>query len=79
MRDTYTFSTHAAGKIPGNHFNFDLLFYFFFNSSLFFSPRRQPLCPLYPALYPTAPLSFRCLFPSASDVGMKIVSFTPEY
>lgn len=25
IHDTYTFSTHAAGRIPGKHFNFDFL------------------------------------------------------
>lgn len=77
MRDTYTFSTHAAGRIPGNHFNFDLLF--FFQSQSVFFPRRQPLCPLYPALYPTAPHSLSMPLPLCLDVRMKIVSFTPKY
>lgn len=56
IHDTYTFFTHAAGRIPGKHFNFDLLTF-----KLCFPP-----CQPYPVLFqlalhtPFLPFSF-CL------------------
>ena len=52
IHDTYTFFTHAAGRIPGKHFNFDLL-----TSKLCFPPLSAclsavstsfPNCSLHP-------------------------------
>lgn len=59
IHDTYTFFTHAAGRIPGKHFNFDLLTF-----KLCF-PLRQPFCPLHPVLFQLyfTPLSSLYLLP----------------
>lgn len=62
IHDTYTFSIHAAGRIPGKHFNFDPLT-LCFPSSAFLST----FCPLlffFPQLHFT---SLSCFFSSYPD------------